>query len=70
MACPFDFSTPITSASAGILTGVIIGMARAIGETAPIITIGALTFIASAASGALSAVRQRMLAQPSGLITE
>ncbi|MBL8345199.1 MAG: phosphate ABC transporter permease PstA, partial [Rubrivivax sp.] len=34
------YSTP------GILTGVIIGMARAIGETAPIITIGALTFIA------------------------
>ncbi|WP_303783290.1 phosphate ABC transporter permease PstA [Azovibrio restrictus] len=32
--------------SAGIMTGVIIGMARAIGETAPIITIGALTFIA------------------------
>jgi phosphate transport system permease protein len=32
--------------SAGILTGVIIGMARAIGETAPIITIGALTCIA------------------------
>jgi phosphate transport system permease protein len=28
------------------MTGVIIGMARAIGETAPIITIGALTFIA------------------------
>ena len=33
-------------ATPGILTGVIIGMARAIGETAPIITIGALTFIA------------------------
>ena len=32
--------------SAGILTGIIIGMARAIGETAPLITIGALTFIA------------------------
>ena len=32
--------------TAGILTGVIIGMARAIGETAPIITVGALTFIA------------------------
>ncbi|TXH04681.1 MAG: ABC transporter permease subunit, partial [Rhodocyclaceae bacterium] len=30
----------------GIITGVIIGLARAIGETAPIITIGALTFIA------------------------
>ncbi|MBF2025664.1 MAG: phosphate ABC transporter permease PstA [Oscillatoriales cyanobacterium C42_A2020_001] len=29
-----------------ILTGIIIGMSRAIGETAPLITIGALTFIA------------------------
>ncbi|MBI5213609.1 MAG: phosphate ABC transporter permease PstA [Nitrospirae bacterium] len=30
----------------GILTGIIIGLSRAIGETAPIITVGALTFIA------------------------
>lgn len=30
----------------GILTGVIIGLSRAIGETAPIVTIGAVTFIA------------------------
>jgi phosphate transport system permease protein len=30
----------------GILTGIILGMAEAIGQTAPIITIGALTFIA------------------------
>ncbi|MDI6725605.1 MAG: phosphate ABC transporter permease PstA [Smithellaceae bacterium] len=30
----------------GILTGIIIGLSRAIGETAPIITIGALTFVA------------------------
>jgi phosphate transport system permease protein len=30
----------------GIMTGTIIGLARAIGETAPLITIGALTFIA------------------------
>jgi phosphate transport system permease protein len=30
----------------GMLTGVILGMAEAIGQTAPIITIGALTFIA------------------------
>ena len=36
----------IPYSTAGILTGVIIGMSRAIGETAPIITIGALTFIA------------------------
>ena len=33
--------------SAGsIMTGVIVGLSRAIGETAPLITIGALTFIA------------------------
>jgi len=30
----------------GIMTGVIIGLARALGETAPLITIGALTYIA------------------------
>ncbi|MBX3035068.1 MAG: phosphate ABC transporter permease PstA [Bdellovibrionaceae bacterium] len=32
--------------SGGILTGVIISLSRAIGETAPLITVGALTFIA------------------------
>jgi phosphate transport system permease protein len=31
----------------GILTGVIIGLARAIGESAPLIVVGAVTFIAS-----------------------
>ena len=30
----------------GIMTGVILGLSRAIGETAPLITIGALTFVA------------------------
>lgn len=30
----------------GILTGVIIALSRAIGETAPLVTVGALTFIA------------------------
>ncbi len=30
----------------GILTGVILAMSRAVGETAPLITIGALTYIA------------------------
>jgi len=30
----------------GILTGVIIGVSRAFGETAPLVTIGALTYIA------------------------
>jgi phosphate transport system permease protein len=36
----------LPSARPGILTGLIVGLARAIGETAPVITIGALTFIA------------------------
>ena len=36
----------LPAAHPGILTGAIVGMSRAIGETAPIITIGALTFIA------------------------
>jgi phosphate transport system permease protein len=36
----------LPAATPGILTGVIIGISRALGETAPLITIGALTFIA------------------------
>ncbi|WP_447980519.1 phosphate ABC transporter permease PstA [Candidatus Nitrospira bockiana] len=36
----------IPYASGGILTGLIIALSRAIGETAPLITIGALSFIA------------------------
>jgi phosphate transport system permease protein len=36
----------LPAARPGILTGAIVGMSRAIGETASIITIGALTFIA------------------------
>ncbi|HEX2035026.1 MAG TPA: phosphate ABC transporter permease PstA [Chloroflexota bacterium] len=35
----------------GTLTGVILALSRAIGETAPLITIGALTFIAFLPSG-------------------
>ncbi|MDQ7732848.1 phosphate ABC transporter permease PstA [Halomonas sp. SpR1] len=36
----------IPAAKPGIITGAIVGLSRAIGETAPIITIGALSFIA------------------------
>ena len=36
----------LPSARPGILTGIIVGLSRAIGETAPVITIGALTFVA------------------------
>lgn len=39
----------------GILTGIIIGLSRAIGETAPLITIGALTFIAFLPSSPVTA---------------
>ncbi len=40
------FRTVLPAAGGGILTGTILALARAIGETAPLITIGALTFIA------------------------
>jgi phosphate transport system permease protein len=33
-------------ATGGIATGVIIGLSRAVGETAPLVTVGALTFVA------------------------
>jgi phosphate transport system permease protein len=36
----------LPSASSGILTGMILALARAVGETAPLVTIGALTYIA------------------------
>jgi phosphate transport system permease protein len=36
----------LPSALGGILTGTILALSRAIGETAPLVTIGALTFIA------------------------
>lgn len=36
----------LPAASGGIMTGVILAVSRAIGETAPLITIGALTYIA------------------------
>ncbi len=35
----------LPSALPGILTGIILSIARAIGETAPLVTIGALTFV-------------------------
>ncbi|RMG25472.1 MAG: phosphate ABC transporter permease PstA [Armatimonadetes bacterium] len=36
----------LPAALPGMLTGVILGLSRAIGETAPLITIGALTYVA------------------------
>ncbi len=41
----------LPAALPGILTGIILSLSRAIGETAPLITIGALTFIAFLPNG-------------------
>jgi len=46
--------TVLPLAFPGILTGTILALSRAIGETAPLITIGALTYIAFVPDGPLS----------------
>lgn len=45
----------LPSALPGILTGVILAMSRAIGETAPLVMIGALTYVAFVPEGPLDA---------------
>ena len=45
----------LPAAAPGILTGVILALSRAIGETAPLIMIGALTFIAFLPAGVMDA---------------
>ncbi len=45
--------TVLPAALPGILTGTILALARAVGETAPLITIGALTYIAFDPQGPL-----------------
>lgn len=47
--------TVLPMAFPGILTGAILALSRAIGETAPLITIGALTYIAFLPDGPMSA---------------
>jgi phosphate transport system permease protein len=47
--------------SGGIATGVIIALSRAIGETAPLITIGALTYIAFLPPAPFSTVDGKMV---------
>ncbi len=45
----------IPSSIAGMITGIILALSRAIGETAPLIMIGALTFVAFVPDGPMSA---------------
>ena len=45
------FHHVLPQALPGILTGTIIGMARALGETAPLLMIGMVAFIADLPSG-------------------
>lgn len=45
------FKAVLPSALSGILTGTILAISRAIGETAPLIMIGALTFVAFTPKG-------------------
>jgi phosphate transport system permease protein len=44
----------LPQAMPGIMTGVILALSRAIGETAPLIALGALTFVPFAPDGLLS----------------
>jgi phosphate transport system permease protein len=45
----------LPSAAPGILTGIILALSRAVGETAPVILVGALTFVTFVPSGVLDA---------------
>ena len=45
----------LPAAIPGILTGTILGLSRAIGETAPLVMIGALTYVAFVPSGPMDA---------------
>jgi phosphate transport system permease protein len=54
----------LPSASSGILTGMILALARAVGETAPLVTIGALTYIAFLPSPTLEGLRSPFTVLP------
>ncbi len=45
----------LPAAAPGILTGIILALSRGVGETAPVILVGALTFITFAPTGVLDA---------------
>jgi phosphate transport system permease protein len=54
----------LPNAAPGILTGSVLSMARALGETAPLIMVGAVTGFLATSGGFLAALRQRFTALP------
>jgi phosphate transport system permease protein len=54
----------LPNAAPGILTGSVLAMARALGETAPLIMVGAVTGFLSTHGGPISALRDRFTALP------
>jgi phosphate transport system permease protein len=54
----------LPSAAPGVLTGSVLAMARALGETAPLIMVGAVTGFLATRGGFLDALQQRFTALP------
>jgi phosphate transport system permease protein len=54
----------LPNAAPGILTGSVLAMARALGETAPLIMVGAVTGFLATRGGLLASLRQRFTALP------
>lgn len=54
----------LPNAAPGILTGSVLSMARALGETAPLIMVGAVTGFLATRGGFLSALQQRFTSLP------
>jgi phosphate transport system permease protein len=54
----------LPNAAPGILTGSVLSMARALGETAPLIMVGAVTGFLATSGGFFAALRQRFTALP------
>jgi phosphate transport system permease protein len=54
----------LPSAAPGVLTGSVLAMARALGETAPLIMVGAVTGFLATKGGILQALQQRFTALP------
>jgi len=59
----------LPNAAPGILTGSVLAMARALGETAPLIMVGAVTGFLSTHGGPLASLREKFTALPTMIFT-